>query len=146
MWPRGMGKIIYAFVHSFTFPQDVEKKVENQKKLDAAAFSRCGKTLAFSTRKRKNPRAASSSPPFFSIRFYAVLFFPHFLSHFSLFHRASFQEFPQRADCLFFSTKLHKFLTPHSPEKAKLPHLKNTGCNRLFSSFQFFHTNYHHYI
>jgi hypothetical protein len=93
----------------------VENAVENLKRLDLTEFLLVEKYLLFQQRifsfcfsTKERERFSTEKRPLRGISG-ALFFFPHFFSQFSLFHRASFQEFPQATGCPKFYTNRTKF-------------------------------------
>ena len=115
-WKRKRKEAYLWVMHIFTFPQIVEKQVEKQKSSYKTEFFQVLKNRSiFNIRKNigKNFSVFIHQIHFdFAFRkkcFPSLFPFPHFFSHFFLFHRASFQEFPQARGDLVFSTKQISF-------------------------------------
>ena len=145
---RENGKIRIRFLfHTPTFPQLVENTVENSKTLDFPTFSLVEKYLlfqhcifSFSIFKGKKERFLSRKSDVRTI-FRTKFFFPQIFSHFSLFHRASFQEFPQRKASLGFYTKRQRFSDAIPIEKTRAAFAKKYRRRLAFSDFSNFSTN-----
>ena len=135
------GKIAGIFMHSFAFPQFVEKQVEKQKSAVNAKFFRVLKKFSIFNIFRSGYSyvilfffPGKTGP----ISFFA---FPHFFSHFFLFHSASFQEFPQASRAPDFSTKRIFFSASNPPPYTTEMKTQKSFWPLAFSDFSNFSTN-----
>lgn len=141
MLRREKGKTVGVFIHIFTFPQIVEKQVEKQKNAVNVNFFRVLKKFLIFNIFR------SGYPPvilfFFPENAQTLSFFafPHFFSHFFLFHSASFQEFPQARCSLDFSTNRISFSASIPPPYTTEKNTEKSLRHLAFSDFSNFSTN-----
>lgn len=136
------------FSHILAFPQGVEKQVEKAKSLVPRKYFPMSENISVFNIFTTKPVFSLRSDAHFlfgnaaaNFSFRSVSLFPHFFTHFFLFHRASFQEFPQAHHTFVFFHKNKKF-------PLSLPPWKITGARRqkpwrllAFSDFSNFSTH-----